>query len=112
MPTRSPRISRPTHKTRTGRVVYDRPVHVFELRDLLRISRKLELPYDVTKLFEALQVIFELLMKIFKLWMNLTPWGEIWWRIAGTIKNWITTLWATLVNGSNPPKEKDAPKLS
>lgn len=43
MPTKSRRISRPVHRTNTGRVVYDRKKHIFTEKDVARILRNAQL---------------------------------------------------------------------
>jgi len=59
MPTLSRRISRPTHKTTAGRVVYDRPKHRMSLKDALRIMRNVNLSYESEESIEffALEVL-------------------------------------------------------
>ena len=62
MPTMSRAISRRTHRTFAGRVVYDRPKHYFKLQDAIRILERLDWskvsPSDLSASVAQLQKLY------------------------------------------------------
>lgn len=94
-----------THRTSVGRVVYDRPRHVFSSRDLIRIARRMEMPSEVGQLSMLCFAIVELLVRAFLAWVLLIPFWDRWRVFFPVVRMWISDLWSTLTRNSEVPKE-------
>jgi hypothetical protein len=106
---KSQSISRPTHKTQLGRVVYDRKKHVFTLKDLMRIARTIELSADPLLLFESMGVIYSLLYRTLRRYAELVPGFSVWGQISGFIYEIISGLWDFVVTSGGAPSKPRKP---
>lgn len=98
------------HKTWRGRVVYDRKLHPFTMRDFLRIGNRLDLGYhDYEYIFQFLNMVFQLFYR----WVS-TYLGTFAFTAASQVKDFVRNTIASMISfyqsvfWDGPDSAKDA----
>jgi hypothetical protein len=67
---------------------------------------------DADELFDAAHVIFDLLIQILRRFLELSPFYQVWYKVASFVYDMIRDLWSTLTSGAERPEDAKPPTLS
>jgi hypothetical protein len=97
-------------RTTRGRVVYNRPKHVFNIHDLERIARRITVNPDPSEVVSAIFTILTIEVSLISMWLSLLPWSGRFWAALPTIRSLIGSIWNVFVgNVDTVPKEAQGP---
>lgn len=111
MPSKSRAISRPTHRTVQGRVVYARKKHLLDARDALRILRHMPTPDSLQEFIALRDISMEIMFKALNGIVAIV--GR--WNAFGVVGAWVVnllyTLWGWLNSSTDLPRGSRPPKF-
>lgn len=92
------------HSTTKGRVVYNRKVHLFTTKDLLRISSNVKSPGDVDEAFGNLLIIWGIFVRYLQAWLKLLGFSGF-YHAAGWLRGAFSDIWNVLRQEISMPDE-------
>ena len=98
---KSRRTSRGPHKTQSGRVVYDRKQHSFNLKDVMRIAVNIDVDATPTEIVSGVGILNQLLVKMILALADKVAPSERWSVASAAITGLIDAVWGAAISVLN-----------